>query len=77
MRVRRTRNAADLFVSHQALPEHLATRLHRYLQLSWTRFVDDCAPIETYEVVLQQPATDDAWRARSRRRKSSHEEGRA
>lgn len=37
VRVRRTRNAADLFVRHQALPEHLSTRLHRYLQLSWTR----------------------------------------
>lgn len=37
VRRRRTRNATDLFVRHQGLSERLATRCHRYLQLSWSR----------------------------------------
>ena len=36
-------------------------------------FVDDCAPIEIYEVSLQTPNTSAAWEARVRRRKSDAE----
>ena len=36
-------------------------------------FVDDCAPIEVYEVSLQTPNTSAAWETRVRRRKSEAE----
>ena len=42
--------------------------------LSWSGFRDECAPIESYEVLLQTPGTDDAWSARLHRRKSAVED---
>jgi hypothetical protein len=42
--------------------------------LEWSGFTDSCAPIERYEVTLQAPADEAAWKGRHRRHKSIAED---